>query len=149
MNKKFLIYILAIGIIIFFISNFVLQICFVHGNSMYPTLKNGQMLLVKKIDLKINNNDIVVIKKDSKIIIKRIIGIPNDQIEIIDGYVYVNGKKFDDLYIEDYGNTKEKIALQQNQYYVLGDNRQESIDSRFDEIGIIDKKNIIGIIINK
>ena len=63
---------------------------------MYPTLKNGNIVLIQKYNLDLKNNDIIVIKKDNKIIIKRLIGIPNDTIRI-DKYVYVNDKKIDEI----------------------------------------------------
>ena len=147
-NKiKILIQISLIGIIVFIISTFFFQICFVKGSSMMPTLKDGQILIAKKFNLHIKNNDIVVIKKDNKIMIKRVIGIPNDKISIIDGYVYVNGIKNDDRYIQNPGNLIQEIILNDKEYFVLGDNRNASIDSRFEEIGIIFKNEIIAIIV--
>lgn len=110
---------------------------------MEPTLKEQQMLVIKKYNLKLDRNDIVVIKKNSKIVIKRIIGIPKDKIKI-NGYVYINGEKFDEKHTENPGNAKDEIALKENEFFVLGDNRQNSIDSRFDEIGIIKEDEIIG-----
>lgn len=146
-KKMFILEIIIIGLLIFLVSHFLLQICFVNGPSMEPTLKNGQMLFAKKINLKPKKNDIAVIKCNKKIIIKRIIGTPNDRIIIKNGNVYVNNIQFDDKKIENAGNAQEEIVLKDNQFFVLGDNRQQSIDSRFDEIGIINKDNIIGIII--
>lgn len=149
MNNKLktLIEISSIGFVIWVINFFFFQICFVDGNSMQPTLKDGQMLLVQKYNFQVNNNDIVVIKKNNKIIIKRVIGIQKDRISIIDGYVYVNMNKVDDRYIENPGNVIHEITLKENEYFVLGDNRNHSVDSRFDEIGIIEKKNIVGKIV--
>lgn len=115
---------------------------------MYPNLKNGEMLFIKKFDLKYNYNDIVIIKKKDKTIIKRIVGLPKDSIKI-DNYLYINGEKRDDIYIENPGDIKNEILLNENEFFVLGDNIQHSIDSRFNEIGIISKNEIIGKIINK
>ena len=115
---------------------------------MEPSLKNKDIVLMKKYNLKLDYNDIVVIKKNNKIIIKRLIGLPNDTINI-DDYVYVNAKRIDDLYTENKGIAKEPITLNSNQYFVLGDNRQNSIDSRFEEVGLILKEEIIGKIIIK
>ncbi len=149
MNKKIkiIIEIVLIGIIVFIVSNYFFQICFVKGNSMMPTLKNGQVLISKKYNLQIKNNDIIVIKKNNKTIIKRVIGIPNDEIAILEGYIYLNGNKFDDIYTENSGILTHEIKLKDDEYFVLGDNRNASIDSRFDEIGIINKKEIIAKII--
>ena len=130
------------------INIFFYQLCIIDGDSMFPTLKNGNIVFIKKYDLDLKHNDIVVIKKDNKTIIKRLVGMPNDKIEIND-YLYINGEKNDNLYIEDRGNISNAIFLKDNEYFVLGDNRQNSIDSRFDEIGIITKDEIIGKIIKK
>lgn len=145
-NAKIIISILFIGLVVFIISQNFYQLCFVRGISMQPTLQEGQMLLIKKFDVDFDYNDIVVIKKNNKIIIKRLVGLPNDIVQIHD-YVYVNGEKMDNLYIQNPGNAKEKIILKQDEFFALGDNRQNSIDSRFDEIGIITKKDILGKVI--
>lgn len=114
---------------------------------MEPIFNDRQMLIAKKFNLNINRNDIVVIKVNKKTIIKRIIGIPGDKIRISQGYVFVNDEKFDDRYTSNPGNIKEEITLLENEFFVLGDNRNYSIDSRFDEIGIILRKNIIAKIV--
>lgn len=113
---------------------------------MLPTLKDGNIVCIKKYNLDLKNNDIVVIRKKGIIMIKRVIGLPNDTIKI-DDYIYVNGNKNDDLYIQDCGQVYNEIKLKEDEYFVLGDNRQNSIDSRFDEVGIIHKDEIIGKII--
>ena len=146
-NIKLIISILIIGIIVFLINQYIIQICFVQGDSMVPTLNNGDMVFIKKFDLKFNYNDIAVIKKNNMTIIKRIVGLPNDSIKI-DNYLYVNGQKKENWYIEDAVNIKEEICLKENEYFVLGDNVQHSIDSRSDEIGIVLENEIIGKIIN-
>ncbi|MEE0866088.1 MAG: signal peptidase I [Clostridia bacterium] len=147
-NIKYIINIFIIGLVVFLVNKFLIQICFVQGDSMYPNLKNGEMLFIKKFDLKYNYNDIVIIKKKDKTIIKRIVGLPKDSIKI-DNYLYINGEKRDDIYIENPGDIKNEILLNENEFFVLGDNIQHSIDSRFNEIGIISKNEIIGKIINK
>lgn len=115
---------------------------------MEPTLKDKDMLIIKKYNLNIKNNDIVLIKKNKNIIIKRIVGIPKDKLVIKDNYLYVNDKKNDELYIKEYGLLNKEIILKDNEYFVLGDNRQNSIDSRNEEIGIIKEDNIIGVALN-
>ena len=113
---------------------------------MYPTLKNKNIVLIKKYNLKFNYNDIIVAKKDNKIIIKRLVGLPNDSVKI-DEYLYINGNKYDNNYIENSGIASKEILLKDNEYFVLGDNRQASTDSRSEEIGVILKEEIVGKVI--
>ena len=113
---------------------------------MEPTLKNGSIAIIKKCNLKLNYNDIVVVKKNNKIIIKRLVAFPGDTIKI-DQYLYVNDIKIDDFYTENNGIVTDKITLNSNEYFIIGDNRQNSIDSRFNEIGTIHKEEIIGKIV--
>ena len=110
---------------------------------MEPTLTNGKIVCIKKYNLNLKHNDIIVIRKNGKIIIKRLVGLPKDKIKI-DEYLYVNGIKNDDLYTKESGEIHEEIELKEKEYFVLGDNRQNSIDSRFSEIGIIYENEIIG-----
>ena len=110
---------------------------------MEPTLTSGKIVVMKKYNLDLKHNDIVVIRKNGKTIIKRLVGLPNDSIKI-DEYLYVNGTKNDNLYTKDKGEIKNEILLKEKEYFVLGDNRQNSIDSRFIEIGIIHEREIIG-----
>ena len=143
---KFIIRILLIGIIICFVNIFFYQLCIVDGNSMYPTLQNGNIACIKKFNFKLEHNDLIVIKKNNKIIIKRLVGLPDDKVKI-DRYLYINGQRNDNFYTEYSGNVCDEIQLKDNEYFVLGDNRQSSIDSRFEEIGIIYENEIIGKII--
>ena len=115
---------------------------------MNPTLKNRDIVCIKKFNLDLKHNDIIVIKKNGKTIIKRLVGLPGDLLKI-DNYLYVNGQKNDNLFIQDYGDIKSEIYLNDNEYFALGDNRQNSIDSRFEEIGLIHKEEIIGKIVLK
>lgn len=126
----------------------------VKGNSMNETLHNNDMLFVDKISMKftgIDRGDIVIIDapdEEGTKYIKRVIALPYDRVEIKDGQVFVNDRKIVENYKNsDYtesGNTEEKITLDDNQYFVMGDNRLpgESNDSRF--FGPITQKHIIG-----
>ena len=107
---------------------------------MKPTLNDKSLVIETKIVKKINNGDIVVIKK--------VIGIPEDKVVIKDNYVFVNDIKYDDFITTFAGILDKEIILGDDEYIVLGDNRKESIDSRYEEIGIIKKDEIIGKIYN-
>lgn len=147
-TKKFLTIIIIIGILALIISKYLIQICIVRGNSMYPTLSNKNLILIKKHNFTIHKTDIAVIRKENKIIIKRIVGLPGDKLQIKDGYLYLNEKKYDDYYMEYSGILEKEITLGIDEYFVLGDNRNQSIDSRYEEIGIIYKNEFVGIKIN-
>lgn len=112
---------------------------------MQPTLHNRTLILIKKHKFQIHSGNIAVIKKNNKIIIKRVVGIPGDKLQIKEGYLYVNGKKYDNYYIVYSGILENEIELNHNEYFVLGDNKNQSIDSRYEEIGIIYKNEFIGI----
>lgn len=140
---------LILGIICFIISNFFITFCIIHGESMYPTYKDKQIGLEKKFLNNYTRGDIVVIKKNELKIIKRIVAIPNDTIIIKNNYVYVNDVKIDNLITEYSGIANIEITLGKDEYFALGDNRNNSIDSRYEEIGIINKNEIKGKIIGK
>lgn len=116
---------------------------------MQPTLYDKSLILIKKHKFQIHNGDIAVIQKNNNVIIKRVIGIPGDKLQIKEGYLYVNEKKHDDYYIEYPGILDTELVLKSNEYFVLGDNRNQSIDSRYEEMGIIYKNEFIGIKIKK
>ena len=124
----------------------------VDGPSMENTLFDGEILILNKIEYKkedIQRYDIVVVKVDGKKIIKRIIGLPNETIEIKDNKVYANGEELDnsftsteteDFSIKDLGLTK----IPGDSYFILGDNRRVSLDSRYKDVGTIKKEQIVG-----
>lgn len=129
----------------------------VSGESMYPTFKNKEYILTNLIALKFETpkrGEVIVFKSptdEDKDFIKRVIGIPGDSVSLMDGYVYVNGKKVDeskylDTEVRTYGGSfltdGESVTVPEGQYIVMGDNRPFSSDSR--EWGFLEKKDIIG-----
>ena len=118
-------------------------ICIVQGTSMSPTLKDKQVLFCAK-PTQIERGDIVIIKLDDGTkIIKRVIGIPNDWVHIHDGRVYVNETIFDDRQTDYAGLVVIPFPLGEGRYFVLGDNRADSLDSRYPYVSIINEDQII------
>ena len=133
---------------------FFFQTVNIVGPSMSPTLKDGQVAVVNKIKYKVKDierYDIVVYKKvesDSYYDVKRIIALPGETVKIENGKVYINGSMLNDSPIEtsimNAGIASKDILLDDNEYFVLGDNVNNSEDSRYTNIGIISKSEIIG-----
>ena len=133
---------------------FVLRIMDVHGTSMFPTLNNGDKVLVSDLFYEPSRGDIVVFKKDSyddnKALVKRVIAVAGDvvNIDFERGVVYVNGEPLEEDYIDVTTNTKIDFigpqTVPDNCLFVMGDNRNASTDSRDKRIGMVDKRLVIG-----
>lgn len=134
------------------ITKFVAHHTSVEGSSMNPTLSNGDQLIVENVSYYFHEPerfDIVVFPvSENTNYIKRIIGIPGDCIRIQDGSIYINDELLQEPYsfdpIEDAGIAEDEIILSAGKYFVLGDNRNESKDSRSSEVGVIDRSQIQG-----
>ena len=147
-------YVVVVLAVTFLVITFVGQRTQVNGESMYPTLYDRDNLIVDKLSYRFHNPeryDIIVFPyqyKEKTYYIKRIIGLPGEKVQIIDGYVYINGEKLDEDYgrevMEDAVLASEEITLGEDEYFVLGDNRNASEDSRFPDVGNIKRKDIIG-----
>lgn len=146
MDRKFKKIILITICILIFVNAFFVQLCNVSGNSMDPTLKEGQVLLINKIDRTYNRMDIVILNNHGKWLIKRIVALPNETIKINNDMIQINGLVIDDVVTcrTDPGIAVEEIALQDDEYFVLGDNRTNSLDSRDERLGIVKESQIIG-----
>ena len=124
----------------------------VDGPSMNTTLTDGEIVILNKFEYRKNDvqrYDIVVINVDGKKIIKRVIGLPNEEIVIKDNNVYANGKKLKNSFASTSTDDFDlsQIGLKKvpgDSYFVLGDNREVSLDSRYSEVGTIKKDQIVG-----
>ena len=116
----------------------------VNGTSMYPTLQDKEFMILNKISLKqgINRFYIVVVQENNKYIIKRVIGLPGESVMYKDSKLYINGKVIEDNYSKTTTNDFDNVVLGENEYFVMGDNRAVSSDSRI--IGPVNIKNIKG-----
>ncbi|MCF0258232.1 MAG: signal peptidase I [Erysipelotrichaceae bacterium] len=123
----------------------VLQI---NGKSMEPILKNNDIVLMEKTT-NFSPGQIVCFQWNNKTLLKRVIGVPGDWIDINkEGDVFVNGKKLNEPYVKEKGlgetDMDFPVQVPENCYFVLGDNRESSIDSRSSVIGFVNKDQIIG-----
>ena len=144
-------YILVIiGVILVFI--YVVSMQQVVGPSMNTTYTEGEIVLISKLSYKlgkINRGDVVVFQYDGiKNLIKRVVGLPGDKIEYKDNKLYINDVYYEEKYLNNVTTADFNISslgsetVPENAYFLLGDNRVNSMDSR--EIGFINKKDIIG-----
>lgn len=151
--KELVPYILII-VIVLFVKSYIIAPIQVNGVSMTSTLHDGDIMILNKLQYKRNGLerfDIVVIKSHGTHIIKRVIGLPGDTVEVIDNVLYINGKKYNESYL-DKDTVTEDFSLKElfdaekvpkGYYFVMGDNRKDSLDSRI--IGFINEDDIEGI----
>lgn len=150
-----LLYILIIIGLTYLIITFVGQRTRVSGSSMETTLSNGDNLIVDKLTYHFKEPkryDIIVFPykyEANTYYIKRIIGLPGETVQVIDGYTYINGEQLvGDIYgaevMEAAGIAAEPITLGEDEYFVLGDNRNHSSDSRDPSVGILKRKDLMG-----
>ena len=130
------------------IATLILPVLQIEGTSMEPTLSNGDIVLLTKTT-RFEHGDLCGFTWNNKLLIKRVIGLPGDWIEIdTDGTIYLNGDKLEEPYVEHkaLGECDLEFPFQvpQEQYFVIGDMRESSIDSRNTVIGCIPKEQIVG-----
>lgn len=151
---SWILYLVIVCGAVYLIVHYVGERTEVRGESMYPALNDGDQLIVDKISYRFSDPkrfDVVVFPfryQEDTFYIKRIIGLPGEVVQIYDGDIYINGK----LLAESYGNEKiengglasKAITLGEDEYFVLGDNRNNSADSREPSVGTISKDDMIG-----
>lgn len=139
--------IIILVLLIVFVKINVVDIMSISGNSMHPYISNNGVCIVTKKPKNINRYDVIIAIEDKKTIIKRIIACPNDRVQIVDNHIYVNGKMIEQYNYETErgGIAENEIVLSENEYFVVGDNRKISYDSR--DFGSVNIDNIKGKII--
>lgn len=155
---KILITLVEAAIIVFAayaITHYGLETMTVSGEYMSPTLKDGDSILISKLSYKIHGirrNDVIVVQENgsehSYFTLNRVIGLPGETVLIKEGQVYIDGKlfkeKLDFPLMENGGMALEAVTLEQDEYFVLGDNRNECEDSRNANIGNVHKSDVVG-----
>lgn len=152
---SWIIYIVIIFGLTFLIVTYVGQRTRVSGHSMETTLSDGDNLIVDKLTYNFKDPkryDIIVFPykyEENVFYIKRIIGLPGETVQVIDGYTYINGELLEsDVYgaeiMEDSGIAAEPKTLGEDEYFVLGDNRNHSSDSRDPSVGILTRDDLLG-----
>lgn len=144
-------------IMLFVLRNFVFQRNTVEGSSMEGTLSNGDSILVEKVSYtfsKPKRFDVVVCypfgRKQGDYFVKRVIGLPGETIQIKDGKIYINGSLLEENYgngpIDYEGIAEQPYLIPEEEYFLMGDNRisDESYDSRYEDMGAIDKRLLAG-----
>ena len=137
---------LVIILVVIIIRTFIVTPIVVSGESMVPTLNGGELMLLKKYDTDYERFDIVVVNKnvEGDSLIKRVIGLPGEKIRYKNEHLYINDKILEDTYAYgETGNFRE-ITLGEDEYFLMGDNRKISLDSRL--LGIIKKDEIEGTV---
>ncbi|NDL68175.1 signal peptidase I [Anaerotalea alkaliphila] len=142
--------------VVFLMVTYVAQLTNVSGQSMYPTLNDHDWLVIEKVSMRITpleRFDVVVFPyaNNAKVhYIKRIIGLPGETVDIRDGKIYVDGQELQDpfayepIYGEDSFTTSFPVTVGEGEYFVMGDNRNNSSDSRYADVGLISRQKIIG-----
>lgn len=126
----------------------ILERIIINGASMYPTLSDSDVCMARKFDVEPKRYDIVIAKVEGQTLIKRVIGLPGETLQVIDGAVYIDGKIANEEYnffTADMGVLESPYTIGEDEYFLMGDNREGSCDSR--EFGSVKMEDIKGIVI--
>lgn len=143
--KELIPYLIIILVVVTF-RTFIVTPIMVSGESMVPTLEGGELMLLKKYDTDYERFDIVVVNKnvEGDNLIKRVIGLPGETIRYKNNHLYINGEIIEDIYAYGDTNNFQEITLGEGEYFLMGDNREISLDSR--ALGVIKSKEIEGTV---
>jgi len=127
--KELIPYIIIL-ITVILIRTYIVTPIMVNGPSMQPTLSGGEVMILNKMNKDINRFDVVVVNIGNEDIIKRVIALPGESISCEDGIIYVNDRLQEEDYSQGITSDFKRVVLQDNEYFVMGDNREDSLDSR-------------------
>ncbi|HSQ88936.1 signal peptidase I [Romboutsia sp.] len=147
--------IIATALVFAFIITQFVRPTLVRGESMYPTLKENDYLVINRMSYKFGEpkeRDIIVFSTEllqedgsPKDLVKRVIAVEGDHIKIEDSKVYVNDKLMDEPYIHNnYTEGNIDMVIPEDRVFAMGDNREKSLDSRYEDVGLVDEKDIMG-----
>lgn len=146
-------FLLIVLIITYVLNEYVVERTQVHNHSMEPTLNEGDVLLTDKLSYKKRSPkrmEIIIFKNESngEDLIKRVIGLPGETVRIVQGKIYIDGENIEDVdgldLPFDAGLAANDFKLADDEYFVIGDNREVSIDSRSATVGAVKSEDIIG-----
>ncbi len=136
---------LIVLIVAILVKTFIFSVVQVSGDSMDDTLANNDYMILNKVKYYFNDIkrfDIVVVKHEGRYFIKRIIGLPNEKVEYIDNVLYIDGKETKEPFLNNQKTKDFEKDIEEGEYFVLGDNRNNSLDSRI--LGSFARKDILG-----
>ena len=150
--------VIATALVFAFIITQFVRPTLVRGESMYPTLEESDYLIINRMAYKTGepeDGDIIVFSTqllqengNTKDLVKRIIAVEGEHIKIEDSKVYVNDKLIDEPYIHNnYTEGNVDIVIPKDKVFAMGDNREKSLDSRYEDVGLVDEKDIMGKVV--
>lgn len=127
-------------------SEFIMFKAYVPTGSMKPTIMEEDNIMISRVFMDINRGDIMVFKHDvsEEYLIKRVVGLPGDIVEIKDGITYINGELYTEAYVKNPSSTNNIFIVPENCYLFLGDNRAGSEDARMWKNPYVNKDSIVG-----
>lgn len=154
---EYAIYLLILVFVLVLAPNYLVEKYLVDGTSMENSLHDGEQVLIEKVSRYFKGPerfDIVVFTKNhgtyTKTYIKRVIGLPGETVQIMDNRIFINGEELSEEFGKDpmdsAGIASEPVVLGENEYFVLGDNRKVSADSREKSIGTVKKEELEGVV---
>ncbi len=147
--------IIATALVFAFIITQFIRPTLVRGESMYPTLEEDDYLIINRMAYKVGEpkkGDVIVFKTNllqedgkKKDLVKRVIAVEGDHIKIENSEVFVNDKKLEESYIHDnYTDGYIDMVIPEDEVFAMGDNRERSLDSRYEDVGLVEEKDIMG-----